>query len=147
MAGSQHSINFLLKLSQPLVKCATEKEIAAEEKTCKEQVNYWLLLLVSDGIITLQDAQPDYHELFITGNTFTKWTTRAPVICAAKMLKASSQPHRHQSEEDSSGSDAGSEVSLEPETDRFGFILTNGSTAGWVHLQDAGELLLYCEEG
>lgn len=32
MAGSQHSINFLLKLSQPLVKCATEKEIAAEEK-------------------------------------------------------------------------------------------------------------------
>uniref|UniRef100_A0A3B5KW20 Rab-GAP TBC domain-containing protein n=1 Tax=Xiphophorus couchianus TaxID=32473 RepID=A0A3B5KW20_9TELE len=50
--------------------------------------------------------------------------------CAAKMLKASSQPHRHQSEEDSSGSDAGSEVSLEPETDRFGFILTNGSTAG-----------------
>uniref|UniRef100_A0A3B3V1A3 TBC1 domain family member 10C n=1 Tax=Poecilia latipinna TaxID=48699 RepID=A0A3B3V1A3_9TELE len=48
--------------------------------------------------------------------------------CAAKMLKASSQPHRHQSEEDSSGSDAGSEVSLEPETDRFGFILTNGST-------------------
>ncbi|XP_043982355.1 trichohyalin isoform X1 [Gambusia affinis] len=48
------------------------------------------------------------------------------------MLKASSQPHRHQSEEDSSGSDAGSEVSLEPETDRFGFILTNGSTAGSV---------------
>ncbi|XP_015231630.1 PREDICTED: carabin [Cyprinodon variegatus] len=46
------------------------------------------------------------------------------------MLKASSQAQKHLSEEDSSGSDAGSEVSLEPETDRFGFILTNGSTAG-----------------
>lgn len=48
------------------------------------------------------------------------------------MLKASSQAQRHLSEEDSSGSDAGSEVSLEPETDRFGFILTNGSTTGTV---------------
>ncbi|XP_049441555.1 ecotropic viral integration site 5 ortholog [Epinephelus fuscoguttatus] len=36
------------------------------------------------------------------------------------------------SEEDSSGSDVGSEVGLEPETDRFGFIVTNGSTAGSV---------------
>ncbi|XP_070818286.1 ecotropic viral integration site 5 ortholog [Chaetodon trifascialis] len=33
-------------------------------------------------------------------------------------------------DEDSSGSDDGSEVGLEPETDRFGFIVTNGSTAG-----------------
>uniref|UniRef100_A0A3Q2QRA4 TBC1 domain family, member 10C n=1 Tax=Fundulus heteroclitus TaxID=8078 RepID=A0A3Q2QRA4_FUNHE len=48
------------------------------------------------------------------------------------MLKASGQAQKHPSEEDSSGSDAGSEVSLEPETDRFGFILTNGSTTGCV---------------
>ncbi|XP_076015658.1 uncharacterized protein tbc1d10c [Genypterus blacodes] len=34
--------------------------------------------------------------------------------------------------EDSSGSDAGSEVSVEPETDRFGFILTNRCTPGVV---------------
>ncbi|KAF6726716.1 TBC1 domain family member 10A [Oryzias melastigma] len=41
----------------------------------------------------------------------------------------SGQAPKHTSEEDSSGSDSGSEVSLEPETDRFGFILTNGSTS------------------
>ncbi|KAM9741830.1 uncharacterized protein tbc1d10c isoform 1-T1 [Menidia menidia] len=43
------------------------------------------------------------------------------------MLNPSNQAQRDPTEEDSSGSDAGSEVSLE--TDRFGFILTNGSTA------------------
>ncbi|KAM6923438.1 uncharacterized protein tbc1d10c [Xenentodon cancila] len=48
------------------------------------------------------------------------------------MLNQSSQAQRSLSEEDNSGSDAGSEVSLEPETDRFGFIVTNGSTAGSV---------------
>ncbi|KAK2904196.1 ecotropic viral integration site 5 ortholog [Channa argus] len=48
------------------------------------------------------------------------------------MLSPSSPTQKNLSEEDSSGSDAGSEVSLEPETDRFGFILTNGSTAGSV---------------
>ncbi|XP_035017380.1 ecotropic viral integration site 5 ortholog [Hippoglossus stenolepis] len=48
------------------------------------------------------------------------------------MMSASSPAQRKLSEEDGSGSDAGSEVSLEPETDRFGFILTNGSTAGSV---------------
>ncbi|XP_062249491.1 ecotropic viral integration site 5 ortholog [Platichthys flesus] len=47
-------------------------------------------------------------------------------------MSASSPAQRNLSEEDGSGSDAGSEVSLEPETDRFGFILTNGSTAGSV---------------
>ncbi|KAG7230369.1 hypothetical protein INR49_024474, partial [Caranx melampygus] len=48
------------------------------------------------------------------------------------MLSQSSPAQKHLSEEDSSGSDGGSEVSVEPETDRFGFILTNGSTAGSV---------------
>nr|XP_015801469.2 ecotropic viral integration site 5 ortholog [Nothobranchius furzeri] len=48
------------------------------------------------------------------------------------MSKLSSEAQGNPSEEDSSASDAGSEVSLEPETDRFGFILTNGSTAGSV---------------
>ncbi|KAM4585879.1 uncharacterized protein tbc1d10c isoform 2-T2 [Fundulus diaphanus] len=48
------------------------------------------------------------------------------------MLKAPGPAQKHPTEEDSSGSDAGSEVSLEPETDRFGFILTNGSTTGCV---------------
>ncbi|XP_071362843.1 ecotropic viral integration site 5 ortholog [Trachinotus anak] len=48
------------------------------------------------------------------------------------MLSPSSPSQKNPSEEDSSGSDAGSEVSVEPETDRFGFILTNGSTAGSV---------------
>ncbi|XP_020501483.2 rab GTPase-activating protein eat-17 isoform X2 [Labrus bergylta] len=43
-----------------------------------------------------------------------------------------SSPTQKISVEASSGSDEGSEVSLEPETDRFGFILTNGSTAGCV---------------
>lgn len=33
MAGSSHSINFLLILSQPWVKCVAEQESAAEEKT------------------------------------------------------------------------------------------------------------------
>ncbi|KAM6999997.1 uncharacterized protein tbc1d10c [Tautogolabrus adspersus] len=47
------------------------------------------------------------------------------------MLSPSS-PTEKISEEASSGSDEGSEVGLEPETDRFGFILTNGSTAGCV---------------
>ncbi|RVE67315.1 hypothetical protein OJAV_G00101620 [Oryzias javanicus] len=46
--------------------------------------------------------------------------------------KMSGQAPKHTSEEDSSGSDSGSEVSLEPETDRFGFILTNGSTSAGV---------------
>uniref|UniRef100_A0A3P9IDF5 TBC1 domain family, member 10C n=1 Tax=Oryzias latipes TaxID=8090 RepID=A0A3P9IDF5_ORYLA len=41
----------------------------------------------------------------------------------------SGQAPKHTSEEDNSGSDSGSEISLEPETDRFGFILTNGSTS------------------
>lgn len=35
------------------------------------------------------------------------------------------------SEEDSAGSDAESVQSLEPETDRFGFLVTSRSTAGW----------------
>ncbi|XP_029964771.1 titin homolog [Salarias fasciatus] len=48
------------------------------------------------------------------------------------MLNPSSLSQRKVSEEDSSGSEAGSDVSLEPETDRFGFIVTNGSTAGSV---------------
>ncbi|XP_060935117.1 ecotropic viral integration site 5 ortholog [Limanda limanda] len=47
-------------------------------------------------------------------------------------MSALSPVQRNLSEEEGSGSDAGSEVSLEPETDRFGFILTNGSTAGSV---------------
>lgn len=51
------------------------------------------------------------------------------VFCPSKMPKMLRGAQRNQSEEDSSGSDSGSEVSLEPETDRFGFILTNGSTA------------------
>ncbi|XP_038554563.1 trichohyalin isoform X2 [Micropterus salmoides] len=46
------------------------------------------------------------------------------------MLSPSSSAQKNLGEEDSSGSDAGSEVGLEPETDRFGFIVTNGSTAG-----------------
>ncbi|XP_062281383.1 ecotropic viral integration site 5 protein homolog [Scomber scombrus] len=46
------------------------------------------------------------------------------------MLSPSSPAQKNVSEEDSSGSDAGSEVGLE--TDRFGFLLTNGSTAGSV---------------
>ncbi|XP_034399967.1 titin homolog [Cyclopterus lumpus] len=60
------------------------------------------------------------------------------------------------SEEDSSGSDAGSE-GQEPETDRFGFILTNGSTAGslgpppelvrqretkWIHIMSQWDRIL-----
>ncbi|KAM3867149.1 uncharacterized protein tbc1d10c [Diretmus argenteus] len=51
------------------------------------------------------------------------------------MLNPSGPAQKKPREEDSSGSDAGSEVSLEPvatETDRFGFILANGSTAGCV---------------
>ncbi|XP_029020900.1 rab GTPase-activating protein eat-17 [Betta splendens] len=46
------------------------------------------------------------------------------------MLSPSSPTQKNLGEEDSSGSDAESEISLEPETDRFGFILTNGSAAG-----------------
>ncbi|XP_056146792.1 uro-adherence factor A [Lampris incognitus] len=49
------------------------------------------------------------------------------------MLNPSSLGQANHVEEDSSGSDAGSEVSFGPlaiETDRFGFILMNGSTAG-----------------
>ncbi|KAK9518120.1 hypothetical protein VZT92_023440 [Zoarces viviparus] len=46
------------------------------------------------------------------------------------MLSPTSPAQKNLSEEDSSGSDAGSEVGQEPETDRFGFILKNGSTAG-----------------
>uniref|UniRef100_H3D6H7 TBC1 domain family member 10C n=2 Tax=Tetraodon nigroviridis TaxID=99883 RepID=H3D6H7_TETNG len=42
------------------------------------------------------------------------------------MLSPSSQVQKDNSEEDSSGSDAG----LEPETDRFGFIVSGRSTAG-----------------
>nr|XP_043897051.1 calponin homology domain-containing protein DDB_G0272472 isoform X2 [Solea senegalensis] len=48
------------------------------------------------------------------------------------MLSSLSLAQKNLCEEDSSGSDAESELSLEPETDRFGFILTNGSTAGSV---------------
>ncbi|XP_068570976.1 ecotropic viral integration site 5 ortholog [Cebidichthys violaceus] len=48
------------------------------------------------------------------------------------MFSPTSSAQKNLSEEDSSGSDAGSEVGQEPETDRFGFILTNGSTAGSV---------------
>ncbi|XP_036932547.1 trichohyalin [Acanthopagrus latus] len=49
------------------------------------------------------------------------------------MLSPSSPAQKSLCEEDgSSGSDAGSEAGLEPETDRFGFIVTNGSTAGSV---------------
>lgn len=48
------------------------------------------------------------------------------VLSFAEMLNSSSQVQKDTSEEDSSGSDAG----LEPETDRFGFIVTEGSTAG-----------------
>ncbi|XP_041652950.1 trichohyalin [Cheilinus undulatus] len=47
------------------------------------------------------------------------------------MLSPSS-PAQRVSEEDTSGSDTRSDVGQEPETDRFGFILTNGSTAGCV---------------
>lgn len=43
--------------------------------------------------------------------------------------KMFSPAQKNLSEEDSSGSDTGSGV--EPETDRFGFILTSRSTAGW----------------
>lgn len=43
-----------------------------------------------------------------------------------EMLSPSSHVQKDNSEEDSSGSDAG----LEPETDRFGFIVTDRSTAG-----------------
>ncbi|KAM9850153.1 uncharacterized protein tbc1d10c isoform 1-T2 [Aulostomus maculatus] len=45
------------------------------------------------------------------------------------MLSPTGPAQRNFSEEDSSGSDAGSEVSLEPEIDRFGFLVTDGSTA------------------
>uniref|UniRef100_UPI0037E758F1 ecotropic viral integration site 5 ortholog n=1 Tax=Semicossyphus pulcher TaxID=241346 RepID=UPI0037E758F1 len=48
------------------------------------------------------------------------------------MLSLPSPAQKTVEGEDSSGSDAGSEVGLEPETDRFGFIVTNGSTAGCV---------------
>ncbi|XP_058505896.1 protein split ends [Solea solea] len=48
------------------------------------------------------------------------------------MLSSLSLAQKNLCEEDSSGSDAESELSLEPETDRFGFILTNGSPAGSV---------------
>ncbi|XP_044061228.1 uncharacterized protein DDB_G0284459 isoform X2 [Siniperca chuatsi] len=48
------------------------------------------------------------------------------------MLSPSCPAQKSLGEEDSSGSDAGSDVGLEPETDRFGFIVTNGSTAGSV---------------
>ncbi|XP_034545553.1 ecotropic viral integration site 5 ortholog isoform X2 [Notolabrus celidotus] len=49
-----------------------------------------------------------------------------------KMLSPLSSAQKRVNDEDSSGSDAGSEVGPEPETDRFGFILTNGSEAGSV---------------
>ncbi|XP_042348664.1 ecotropic viral integration site 5 ortholog isoform X2 [Plectropomus leopardus] len=48
------------------------------------------------------------------------------------MLSPASPALKNLSVEDSSGSDPESEVGPEPETDRFGFILTNGSTAGSV---------------
>lgn len=54
----------------------------------------------------------------------------SPLFSVSKMLSQSSPAQKSLSEDDTSGSDAGSEVGLEPETDRFGFILTNGSTAG-----------------
>lgn len=43
------------------------------------------------------------------------------------MLSPSIQVQKDINEEDSSGSDTG----LEPETDRFGFIVTERSTARW----------------
>lgn len=49
------------------------------------------------------------------------------VFSFTEMLSPSSHVQKDNSEEDSSGSDAG----LEPETDRFGFIVTGRSTAGW----------------
>ncbi|XP_068596803.1 TBC1 domain family member 10B [Brachionichthys hirsutus] len=48
------------------------------------------------------------------------------------MLNSSSSAQKSLGEEDGSDSNAGSEVGLEPETDRFGFILTNGHTTGSV---------------
>ncbi|XP_054453186.1 TBC1 domain family member 10B [Anoplopoma fimbria] len=48
------------------------------------------------------------------------------------MLSPTSPTQKTLIEEDSSGSDEGSEVGQEPATDRFGFILTNGSTPGSV---------------
>lgn len=52
--------------------------------------------------------------------------TKVAIFSFPEMLNPSSHVQKDSSEEDSSGSDAG----LEPETDRFGFIVTGGSTAG-----------------
>lgn len=53
-------------------------------------------------------------------------------ISVSKMLSPQSPAQKRVNDENSSGSDSGSETGLEPETDRFGFILTNGSTPGSV---------------
>lgn len=63
------------------------------------------------------------------------------LFSVSKMLNPSSPTQKNPSEEDSSGSDAGSGVGLEPETDRFGFIVTNKSTAGWEDLHQCTVLL------
>ncbi|CAL8264295.1 unnamed protein product [Lota lota] len=50
--------------------------------------------------------------------------------CSSKMLEPSSPDHKCVSREDSCVSDPGSEAAVE--TDRFGFLLANGATAGSV---------------
>lgn len=68
----------------------------------------------------------------MTEHTVTRWIIRSLLLPFNKMLNPSSPAQKSLYDEDgSSGSDAGSEAGLEPETDRFGFIVTNGSTAGW----------------
>lgn len=94
-----------------------------------------LIYLHVGGIVKshVSDAEP--HRLYIiiimTKCKTTCWIMRASSHLSVKMLSPSSPAKKNLSEEDSSGSDAGSEVGQEPETDRFGFIVTNGSTAGW----------------
>ncbi len=71
------------------------------------------------------------HQLYIimkTEHTVTCWLMRRLLFSLSKML---SPTKKNLCEEDSSESDAGSEAGLEPETDRFGFIVSNGCTAGW----------------
>lgn len=50
------------------------------------------------------------------------------ILFVSKMLNPAL---KNLSEEDSAGSDPESGLGLEPETDRFGFIVTSRSTAGW----------------
>lgn len=68
-------------------------------------------------MIRLPNKQTEYDTCGIT---------ETHIFFVSKML---SPAQKNLSEEDSSGSDTGSGV--EPETDRFGFILTSRSTAGW----------------